>query len=58
MDAAKNFAKTTVTDGNYDDSSTEIDVITGGGAKFPAPPFNAVWWNVTDFADPSDDEGV
>jgi hypothetical protein len=58
MDAVKNFAKVTVSDGNYDDSVTEIDVITGQGARLPAAPFNAVWWNITDYPDPSDDPGV
>ena len=55
MDIAKNFAKVTVTDGNYDASSTSIDLITGHGARLPAAPFNAVWWNATDYPDPSDD---
>jgi hypothetical protein len=57
MDAAKNFAKATV-DGLYDDEATSIDVASGGGARFPAVPFNAVWWNATDFPDPSDDPNV
>ena len=57
MDAAKNFAKGTV-DGFYDDEVTSIDLIAGDGARFPTPPFNAVWWNSTDFPDPSDDPSV
>jgi len=56
MDQAKNFAKATVIDGNYDSTATEIDVLAGQGTRFPTPPFNATWWNVTDFADPADDE--
>jgi hypothetical protein len=55
MDAIKNFAKAIVFDGNYDASSTEIDVVAGHGARLPAAPFNAVWWNITDYPDPSDD---
>lgn len=55
MDAIKNFAKATVTDGNYDASSTSIDLVTGHAARLPAAPFNAVWWNATDYPDPSDD---
>lgn len=54
MDAVKNFAKATV-DGPYEAADTSIDVLTGHGARFPAVPFNAVWWNATDFPDPSDD---
>lgn len=58
MDAIKNFAKATVTDGNYDASTTSIDVIGGHGGRLPAAPFNAVWWNATDYPDPSDDPTV
>ena len=57
MDAAKNFAKTTV-NGGYDDSATEIDLLLGDGLRFPAPPFNAVWWNASDYPDPADDPNV
>lgn len=57
MDAATNFAKVTV-DGGYDDSVTEIDVIFSASNPFPVPPFNAVWWNATDYPDPADDPGV
>lgn len=56
MDQVTNFAKVTVDpDGNYDSSSTEIDVVLAFGNPFPDPPFNAVWWNASDFPDPSDD---
>lgn len=59
MDIAKNFAKATVFDGNYDGTVTEIDVITGDGEKLPsATPYNAVWWNATDYPDPADDPNV
>ena len=54
MDQAKNFAKATV-DGVYEAADTEIDVLTSEGSRFPTPPFNAVWWNATDYPDPSDD---
>jgi hypothetical protein len=57
MDAIKNFAKAIV-DGNYDSSATSIDVAGGHGARLPAVSFNAVWWNITDYPDPSDDPGV
>lgn len=57
MDAAKNFAKVTV-DGPYEDSATEIDVIFTASNPLPTPPFNAVWWNATDYPDPADDPGV
>jgi hypothetical protein len=58
VDAIKNFAKAVVSDGNYDASATEIDVIAGHGDRLPVAPFNAVWWNATDYPDPSDDPGV
>ena len=57
LDNAKNFAKVTVST-TYDASATSI-VLTGGhGAKLPTAPFNAVWWNSTDYSDPSDDPNV
>lgn len=55
MDAIKNFAKAVVSDGNYDASSIEIDVLAGHGARLPTAPFNAVWWDITDYPDPADD---
>lgn len=57
MDAAKNFAKGTLDQG-YDDAATSITLASGDGARFPAAPFNAVWWNATDFPDPADDPSV
>lgn len=57
MDQAKNFAKGTLSTG-YDDNDTSIVLITGDGAKFPSAPFNAVWWNATDYPDPADDPNV
>jgi hypothetical protein len=56
-DAAKNFAKGTVSQG-YDDIATSIVLVTGDGTRFPSVPFNATWWNSTDFPDPSDDPFV
>src|SRR3990167_7746235 len=56
-DSVKNFAKSTVSTG-YDAVATSIVLTGGGGAKFPAAPFNVVWWNSTDYADPSDDPNV
>jgi hypothetical protein len=54
MDAAKNFAKSTLASG-IAAGATTLSVASGGGAKFPSAPFNAVIWNSTDYADPSDD---
>lgn len=56
MDQAKNFAKVVV-DGNYDGSATEIDILFSTN-PLPDPPFNAVWWNSTDYPDPADDPTV
>lgn len=57
LDNAKNFAKATVSIG-YDAAAVTIVLQTGGGAKMPTAPFNIVWWNVTDYPDPSDDPNV
>lgn len=54
LDNAANFAKVTVSQG-YDSAATSIALISGDGAKLPTVPFNAVWWNVGSYADPSDD---
>lgn len=57
LDNFKNFAKVTVSIG-YDASAVSIVLTTGHGAKLPTVPFNAVWWNSTDYSDPSDDPNV
>jgi hypothetical protein len=61
MDPVKNFAKVTVSTG-YDASATSIVLESGHSAKLPDPSasgaYNLVWWNSTDYADPSDDPNV
>jgi hypothetical protein len=57
VDNAKNFAKVTVSTG-YDAAATSIVLNTGDGAKLPTMPCNMVWWNVTDYPDPTDDPNV
>ncbi|MFH0989892.1 MAG: hypothetical protein V1799_07745 [bacterium] len=58
LDPVKNFAKVTVSTG-YDAAATSIVLSSGHGASLPAPAtegaFNLVWWNSSDYADPSDD---
>lgn len=54
LDAAKNFAKVQVSTG-YDADDTSIVLETGHGARLPTAPFNVVWWNASDYADPADD---
>ena len=57
LDQRKNFAKGIVSTG-YNASATTIVLATNEGNKFPSfagNPFNVVWWNSTDFADPADD---
>lgn len=54
MDAVKNFAIATVSQG-YDASATSIVLASGGGARFPAVPFNACWWDATNYPNPADD---
>lgn len=61
LDPVKNFAKVTVSTG-YDASATSIVLSSGHGAKLPAPgtdgAFNLVWYNATDYNDPTDDPNV
>ena len=57
LDNTKNFAKVIVSTG-YDASATSIVLNSGNGALLPAVPFNAVWWNSTDFPDPTDDPNI
>lgn len=61
LDATKNFAKVTVSTG-YDDAATTVVLETDEGAKLPAPStdgeFNLVWYNASDYGDPSDDPNV
>jgi len=57
LDSTKNFAKATVST-LYDAAATSIVLSTGHGAKLPTAPFNVVWWNSSDYADPSDDPNV
>ena len=61
IDITKNFSKTTLSTG-YDSSAVSVDLETGDGAKLPdtaaSGSFNVVWWNATDYGDPSDDPNV
>jgi len=58
LDAVKNKAKVIVSTG-YDDSDDTIILSTDEGDKLPDPAvsgeFNLVWWNYSDYRDPSDD---
>lgn len=58
VDPVVNFGKATVSTG-YDSFVTSIDLNTGDGLKFPDPStdgaYNVVWWDSTDYPDPSDD---
>lgn len=61
LDPVKNFAIVTVSTG-YDADDTSVVLTAGHGAKLPAPAtdgaFNLVWWNSTDYSNPSDDPNV
>lgn len=61
IDAVKNFAIVTVSAG-YDAAATSIALTAGHGARLPDTAvdgsFNLVWWNSTDYANPSDDPNV
>ncbi len=57
-DPVRNFAKVLVK-GYYGTTETIINLQLGEGNKLPDPStegaFNMVWWNATDYNDPSDD---
>ena len=61
LDPVTNFAKVTVSTG-YDDTATSIVLSSGHGAKLPDPAtagaFNLVWWNSTDYSNPTTDPNV
>ncbi len=57
LDPVVNFGKVTVSTG-YDATASSITLNTNEGSKLPDPSvgaFNLVWWNSTDYPDPSDD---
>lgn len=58
VDPVTNFGKVLVSTG-YNDTDTSIVLSSGDGAKLPDPStdgdFNVVWFNNTDYFDPSDD---
>jgi hypothetical protein len=55
--AVKNFAIATVLN-PYDAAAVSIVVAAGQAARFGDTPFQAVWWNSTDYGRPSDDPNV
>lgn len=61
IDPAANFANAAVSTG-YDAAATSITLSTGKGALFPVPAdsgaYNVVWWNATDYSNPSNDPNV
>lgn len=58
LDPVVNHGKVTVSTG-YDSVATSLALTAGHGARLPNPTisgaFNLVWWNATDYPDPSDD---
>lgn len=58
FDPVINFGKVTLNTG-YDQNATSVVLVSGDGAKLPNPgtdgAFNLVWWNATDYSDPTDD---
>lgn len=55
LDPRVNFGKVTVSTG-YNASATSIVLSSGEGAKLPSTQnYNLVWWNATDYSDPTDD---
>src|ERR1700704_5139507 len=53
LDSAQNLVKCLVS-GTYNAVNTSI-TLASGYTNLPAAPYNMVWWNSTDYADPSDD---
>jgi hypothetical protein len=62
LDPTRNFAKVTVDSIGYDADDVLITLSAGHGARLPNPDddgaFNLVWWNDTDYGDPTDDPYV
>ena len=59
LDPVVNFGKVTVSTGYTSTDTTPIILSTGDGAKLPSSgSFNLVWWNWSDYPDPSDDPYV
>lgn len=54
LDNAVNFGRVTVLAG-HNSTDTSIALQSGNGALLPVAPFNVVYWNSTDYADPSQD---
>ena len=60
LDPAANFIKVNVSTG-YGAGDNSIVLATGQGSRLPDPAagnYNLVWWNATDYSDPSDDPAV
>lgn len=57
LDQCKNFA-TAILSTSYDSVVTSVVLRTGNGLLLPNAPFNAVWWNSTDYASPDLDPSV
>ncbi len=54
LDSVQNFIKVQVSQG-YDAAATSVVLVAGQGAKLPTAPYNLVWFNITDYTDPSSD---
>ena len=61
LDPVVNFGKVTASTG-YSAGATSVVLTAGQGAVLPQPStagaFNLVWWNSTDYGDPSGDPNV
>lgn len=55
LDNKVNFGLVTVDATGYNASATSVTLLTGHAARLPTVPFNATWWNATDYSNPSDD---
>jgi hypothetical protein len=57
-DPVRNFCRVNVSQG-YNSTATTIQLALGEGSKLPDPStegqYNLVWWNATDYSDPTDD---
>jgi len=57
LDSVANFIKLTVSTG-YGSTDTSVTLQSGQGSLLPASPFNIVWYDATDYSDPSLDPDV
>lgn len=57
LDSVANFVQVQASTG-YNAAATSIVLQAGQGSRLPAPSFNLIWWNSTDYPNPANDPNV